>query len=304
MLSGDLDAILLKALRKEPGERYGTVADFVRDIVAHRENLPVTALRGSRSVRWRKFVRRNRLPLSAAGAVVLALGAGLVASLVQTNVATRAREDAVAAQAETAAINEFLVNELLASPTPEKSLGEDLRVRDVLEHASRTVELAFPDQPAIEASVRQVLARSYASLGNYDLAAEHAGRALDLDARRGDTDPDFALDTRDLIARVHLDAGAHDAARRELTRVLNERRRRGGRDAVDALNTEVQLARLLSTLAEHDSAAAILESVNRRLDDHHPGEWEARVNAPAPVGSGRDQPIAVGGGRKRSAATR
>jgi serine/threonine protein kinase len=91
-LAGDLDAIILKALRRVPADRYGTVEQFDDDLRRHLELRPVLALRGSRRYRVGRFITRNRLPLAAATLVAASLVAGLV-------VAERQRRVAVAAQA-------------------------------------------------------------------------------------------------------------------------------------------------------------------------------------------------------------
>jgi predicted Ser/Thr protein kinase len=76
-LRRDLDAIVLKALRKEPSRRYATVYAMLDDLGRYRDGLPVTARRGSRWYRTRKLVARHRLQIATAG-LVLALAGALV----------------------------------------------------------------------------------------------------------------------------------------------------------------------------------------------------------------------------------
>jgi TolB-like protein/tetratricopeptide (TPR) repeat protein/tRNA A-37 threonylcarbamoyl transferase component Bud32 len=75
-LTADLDAIALKALRKEPELRYETAAAFADDIRRYLEGMPVTARRGRASYRAGKFVRRNRWGVAASivGALIAAIG--------------------------------------------------------------------------------------------------------------------------------------------------------------------------------------------------------------------------------------
>ena len=70
-LDADLEAILLKALRKEPQERYLTTEQLASDIRAYLEGLPVGARRGTLRYRAGKFMRRNRLHM--AGVALLAV---------------------------------------------------------------------------------------------------------------------------------------------------------------------------------------------------------------------------------------
>ncbi|MEA1651334.1 serine/threonine-protein kinase [Nitrospirillum sp. BR 11164] len=76
-LTGDLDAIVAKALRKEPAQRYGTVGALMRDVERMRAGLPVSARSGSRLYIAGRFVKRHRLPIAAASLLALAILGGL-----------------------------------------------------------------------------------------------------------------------------------------------------------------------------------------------------------------------------------
>jgi len=95
-LAGDLDSIVLTALRKEPERRYGSVQQFAQDIERHLQGLPVLAIRG----RWRyqvgKFMVRNKTVVAATAAVIAALVGGILVSMHQARVAQteRARAEA------------------------------------------------------------------------------------------------------------------------------------------------------------------------------------------------------------------
>jgi tetratricopeptide (TPR) repeat protein len=80
-LRGDLDAIVMKAMRKEPQMRYGSVLQLDDDIRRHLEGLPVLARRGTLSYRAGKFARRHRVLLAAAALVAIALAGGIFATL-------------------------------------------------------------------------------------------------------------------------------------------------------------------------------------------------------------------------------
>lgn len=80
-LAGDLDTIILTALRKEPSRRYASVGAFAQDIRRHLGGLPVEARTDSFGYRAGKFVRRHRAGVAAAALVVAALAGGLVMTL-------------------------------------------------------------------------------------------------------------------------------------------------------------------------------------------------------------------------------
>ncbi len=94
LLRGDLDNIVLMALRKEPERRYATVERFSEDIRRHLEGLPVSAHRDTFQYRATKFVRRNKAGVVAAVFVLLAVAGGIMATLWQARVAQAQRTKA------------------------------------------------------------------------------------------------------------------------------------------------------------------------------------------------------------------
>ncbi len=93
-LRGDLDNIVLKALRKEPERRYASVQEFSEDIRRHLEGLPVTATPDTLSYRAEKFIQRNRAAVAAAAVVVIILLAATIITTWQARVARRERAKA------------------------------------------------------------------------------------------------------------------------------------------------------------------------------------------------------------------
>ncbi len=89
LLKGDLDNIVLMALRKEPERRYQSADQFSEDIRRHLEELPVQARNDTAGYRASKFVRRNKTALVAATLVLLALIGGIIATSRQAQIARR-----------------------------------------------------------------------------------------------------------------------------------------------------------------------------------------------------------------------
>jgi serine/threonine protein kinase len=86
-LSGDLDNIVLMALRKEPQRRYASVEQFDEDIRRHLQGLPIAAVKGSLKYRAGKFVRRNRVVMVASLTVAIILSAGVTMTVRQARIA-------------------------------------------------------------------------------------------------------------------------------------------------------------------------------------------------------------------------
>jgi serine/threonine protein kinase len=98
-LAGDLDNIVLKALRKTPDQRYGSVADLSEDIRRHLEGIPVAARRATAGYLVSKWVRRNRTALVAAGSILVFLIAMVVTARIQSARTARERDKAEAVSA-------------------------------------------------------------------------------------------------------------------------------------------------------------------------------------------------------------
>jgi serine/threonine-protein kinase len=169
-LRGDLDNIVLMAMRKEPSRRYASVAQFSEDIRRHVEGLPVIARKDTVGYRSAKFIRRYRVGVAAAMLVALAIVAGLIAALWE---ARQARAQRDVAQR----INTFL-QDMLGAAAPEVK-GIDVKVTDVLSDASRRAKTELANQPQVMADVLMTLGRTYISLGQLDKAETDLRAALE-----------------------------------------------------------------------------------------------------------------------------
>ncbi len=258
-LSGDLDAVVLKSLRKESAARYATVEGMRRDLEAHFSHRPVSARRGSRAYVIRKYARRHRAGIAAGAAVALALVAGLIGVLAQSRVTVAERDRARVAEAEASAINTFLVDELLTAQTPAKAQGRPPSVAEVLANASRSVGYAFANQPRLEVEVRSTLARSYLALGAPAEARNHATAAHDLLLHAPAPDAMSELRARTLLARITFEEGRYLDARRELEAIAIAQAALGDKSRKDWLTTQM----LLATALRKDSEATKAEPIAR-----------------------------------------
>jgi tetratricopeptide (TPR) repeat protein len=162
-LDGDLEAILLKALRKEPQERYLTAEQLAADVRAWLDGLPVGARRGTLRYRALKFARRHRLGLAGAALLAATLLAGIAAVLWQARVADQERKRAEARSADLRQLSNSLLSELdeAIKDLPGSTGVQKLLVTRVLEHLDRMAKDAQGDsQSQID------LADAYTRLGN------------------------------------------------------------------------------------------------------------------------------------------
>ena len=172
-LAGDLDMIVLTALRKEPARRYASVEALGTDIERHLAGRPVSARPDTWTYRSAKFVRRNRAAV-AAGAVALVLIAVLVTAY---TVRLRAQRDlANGARDEAEAVTAFLAG-MLESPDPSQ-LGRNVTVESVLERAAGQVEREMATRPRVAAQLDEAIGRAYYGLGDPERSGRHLRRSL------------------------------------------------------------------------------------------------------------------------------
>lgn len=152
---GDLEAILLKALRKEPQERYLTAERLADDLRAYLEGRPVAARRGTLRYVGGKFIRRHRLALAAAALLVITLISGIVGVGWQARVANRERRiadeerrKADARSDDLRKLSNSLLSELddAIQQLPGSTGVQKLLVTRVLEHLDRMGKDAHGDR--------------------------------------------------------------------------------------------------------------------------------------------------------------
>ncbi|HEX8148054.1 MAG TPA: protein kinase [Pyrinomonadaceae bacterium] len=144
-LKGDLDAIVLMAVRKEPQRRYASVAQLADDIRRHLEGRPVLAHADTISYRAAKFVRRHKAGAAAAAVVLLTLVSGVVATAWQAKRATEQRDRAQRRFEDVRKLSTSLLFELSPKIEPLQGATEarTLLVRRALEYLdSLAVEAA------------------------------------------------------------------------------------------------------------------------------------------------------------------
>jgi len=169
-LRGDLDAVVLKALRKAPAERYPTVEAFAEDVERWRSGHPVRAQPDRLGYRVGKLVRRHRLAVGAAAAVLVAILAGAGAALWQ---ARAAREEARRAEEV-----KQLVTTLLRDANLEEGETQGLSARDLLLRAARRVDdLPAATAPEVRLELLVLAGGTLASLAEWKTAGEVLDRA-------------------------------------------------------------------------------------------------------------------------------
>lgn len=178
-LAGDLDAIVLMAMRKEPERRYGSVDQLSADVGRYLERAPVLARGTALAYRLRRFVRRHRVPVAAAALVALGLIGGLVAYAHQARIARAEAARAEIERAKAEQVRAFL-GKAFSSADPARGTGRRVAVADVLDNASGRLKGDLAGQPEVETSLRETLGDTYLNLGLLHEAEGEYRRALEL----------------------------------------------------------------------------------------------------------------------------
>ncbi|MCB1056150.1 MAG: serine/threonine protein kinase, partial [Acidobacteria bacterium] len=270
-LSGDLDAILAKALRKAPSQRYGSVEALAADLRRHLAGHPVSARAGTTTYRVGRFLRRHRFGTTNT-LLLLLLAVGFTTALLrQLDETRRSRDQAVE-------ISSFLVD-LFESASPDRPGGPEPSVRDLLDAGRAKLDGALGQEPAVRAGLLLRLGEVYSRLGDYDTAGDLLAEALVLLRRlHPDGDHDQATALSDLaVVRYHT--GDRDAAEALLRESVGLRRMLGEPD--DLIKPMNNLAAILLERGELGEAETIYREtleMRRRLAAAAPGDVTARGN--------------------------
>jgi serine/threonine protein kinase/tetratricopeptide (TPR) repeat protein len=306
-LRGDLDTIVLTALRKEPERRYGSVEQLREDISRHRRHLPINARTESRLYVASRFFRRNWGRVAVGAAVLTLLVGALAVALTERQ---QARREAVIAER----VSDFLV-ELFRTSDPKYGGEGSITARDLLEEGARRIDSDLRSEPELRARMLMVIGESFIAVGDYDRAlqlideAEHAWRETSGDhgdetlaarsnrayiaALRGDLDgaeaiyeellhhvegndtrPDVAATITNDYGLLLVERGTPDAAIGLYEAALEHHRRGGNLGSQAAIRTRNNLAmayRLLGRNEEAEEGLRQVLSMQREMyDEPHP----------------------------------
>ncbi|MFV1986793.1 MAG: protein kinase [Gemmatimonadota bacterium] len=269
-LRGDLDAIVLKALRKAPADRYPSAESLVADVRRHLSGHPVEATRGAVTYRAGKFVRRHVAGLVTTAAFAVLLSGGTAALAVQRNRAVAAADTAEQVASFLASVYE--------DADPVTGVGDTMSVRTQLAQGARRVDTELAGQPALQARLFGVIGSAYQNLGRLDEGIEI------LDAALGKAREAYGPADEELAAAI-LDLADALSTAREFDRTvpLYEeyvalQRARLGPNAVEVAEGLSSLAVRIRDVVGPDSAEVLLRQA-RTVAERFPGsEIDTRIS--------------------------
>jgi tetratricopeptide (TPR) repeat protein len=276
----DLETIVLKALAKEPHQRYSDAEAMAEDLRRFVEDRPIRARRvGPAEQLWR-WSQRNPVVATLAGAVALLLfavicglwygkeaanKAWMTESELRTEADRRAKREseanALAAQRateaeqaravadrrarEAQAVTDFLVNDLLWTARPGKGRGMETTVGEALARADAAIGGRFAGQPLVEAAIRQTLGETYWELAQIAKSEHHYGAAAALRRKHLGPDAPETLLSEDRHVVALRQIGRRDEALKLGRDVIERERRIFGPEAPETLVTMSEIGELL-----------------------------------------------------------
>ncbi len=264
----DLEAVLGKALQREPARRYAGMDAFADELERVLDDLPVRTRAPGGRERLLRWLRRNRLAgvALAIGLLGLALGTGL--ALWQAREA-RAQRDAALQEARRATrVAEFL-SDVFRAPNPERSRGSEVSARTLLDRGRDRLATELGDDPPLRLQMQRVIADTYRSLGLFDEA-----EALLREGLEGADDAARAALLSDL-GWVHAFQGRFADSAGRLRDAIALHRAKG--DPAGLSESLQRLATPLINLGEADAAEAAANEALAMLDADDPAQLSRRL---------------------------
>jgi tetratricopeptide (TPR) repeat protein len=270
-LRGDLDTIVMKALKKNPAERYPSVTAMAEDLRRARRHEPIGARPDSIGYRARRFVRRHSAAVGAVVGAVLLFGA-LIALYTQRLATERDRAQREAAKA--LKVSDMMLGLLTTvDPYAPRDIAGEPTVRALLDEGARQVLTDFSNEPDLQAQLLATMGRTYRRLGMYDKAQQLLEQALASGQTAFGSEHIRVAETLAYLGVVLADKGDYDGASRRLEQALAMQRKLLGGAHADIAVTLSELGRVYQDEGQNHRAGPLhreaLDMRRRVLGDEH-----------------------------------
>ena len=274
-LAGELDSIVLKALRPEPDRRYRSAQLLGDDLERYQDGAPVLAQSDALSYKVAKFLRRHQAAVGAAVLAVAALVGGTVVSQRQARVARVERDHALREARRTGQVTAFL-QDVFASAKPQRE-GRTVTVVQAIDSAIARIDSSFSTDPDLRAAIKLTLGATLNDMYLYERArplledAYRLRRSID-----GDTPSKEQADALYDLANIEAQIGSAGKAESLYRVSLGMLGRLPVPDSADIYQGLSNVAEALLNQGQLVEAAALYDTVARALDRLRPGDVELR----------------------------
>jgi len=258
----DIEALLLKALDRDPDRRYSSAAGLAEDIDNYLKGEPLNAGSQSNVYRVIKFLKRNWFAVTSVAAVLVVLIAGVVVSAVFAVGQARARAETSRQTANAQAINDYLSTDIVWLTSPFKAWGREATVGSFLDAMSESLQGKFDDRPLIKASIRHILGSTYQTLTEYKAAEPHLRQALRIrEAQLGAKHP-LTLASMSNLAWLYWQQARYKEAEPLAFNALKGRRHALGNKHIDTLASMTVLGWVYCQQGYHDKTEPLFVDAN------------------------------------------
>ena len=249
LLAGDLDTIVLTALRKEPARRYASASRLAEDIRRHLDGRPVIARQPTWAYRTSRFIGRHRAGVAMA-TVLTILVIGFAVTLVQQNRRVRLERDA------SEQVTNLLL-EMYSSYDPTASRGSRVTAQELLDRGASRIQAELKNQPLMLARMLDRFGALYTSIGLPQRAVDVLRSSL---AARGGGETLETAETLTQLAIALTDTGELAEAEDKAQRAVDIRRRLapGTAQLAESMNA---LGLLRDRRGEPDGDAMLREAI-------------------------------------------
>lgn len=277
----DLDAIVLKAIAREPQRRYQSVDALQADLARWKAGEPVLAQAPGSWYLLRKLIRRHRLLfLMIAATTLLVLIGAVVAAVVAARLA--AAHDRERDARQVAEQTSRFLHEAIAAADPIQQSGPGLTVRELLDQAAQRLDAESIPQPQVRGALDDTIGQAYLNLGQFALAETHLTRGLAArEQSLGPVHADIAQSLTNLSALRYQQQQLEDAESLARRAISIRQSLQIGDDPDLALDLN-NLGAILRAKGDLDGAQSLLtEALRMRkatLGDDHPDVAETLNN--------------------------
>ncbi len=268
-LKGDLDQMILKAIQKDPDQRFNSVLEFRRDIERYKRDLPVKSRGNNIGYITGKYLQRNKLFIAIAAVFFITLTS---LSIFYNHSVTEQRNQAQNEAEKAAQVTSFLM-ELFEANDPALSRGEELTARQLLKNAEQRIEM-LENQPEVQAQMFHVTGQIYRRIGDFDRAEEFLSQALNLRTSLYGHDNNETISVYDQLGLLYSDTGNYALADSILQHALDLRLKQSKPNDPEISDTKTKLAYVLRRTGDYDEAERLYrnsyEIRKRHYGESHP----------------------------------
>lgn len=271
LLTGDIDAIVMRALRKEPQHRYSSVEHLIEDLRRYLSSEPVHARQGNWLYYTRRFAQRHTAGvLGGFGFFVFVIGVAIMMSIQRQQIASAlAKATRDGQRAET--VSEFMLN-VFSAADPYMHFGKEPTARTLLEQAAERIQSDLSQEPEVRARLLEAIGISYLRMGQSERAVTYLDESVKIQRRLGAKDaklgPALAA-----LAVAQREAARYEESDRTLAEALEVARRVSETPSEQYALLLVDLSRLemlrgnVSAAQQHvESAYTVMKALRGRDD--------------------------------------